>query len=90
MPREKTFYRGREYQDVIHHSTNTVFSFMDRIKILFGKRVYIESEIYCNNEMVNVVGSEAKTFVSRWFVPKRSKGQGELMKSPVNMCNEPV
>lgn len=70
--------RWIEYNDVIHHTTDTRFSFWDRIKILLGKTVYINSEIYCKEE-VSVVASEANTHVAR-LLPSKPKG---LMYEPV-------
>lgn len=81
MPKEKTFFKGREYQDVIHHHTHSVFCFWDRVRILFGAKVYIDSQLYCNNEFVHVVGSEAKTWVARLF-PQKQRGGLEIMASP--------
>jgi hypothetical protein len=80
--KEKTFFKGREYQDVIHHNTTSQFLFADRIRILFGAKVYINSKLFCNNEYVHVVGSEADTFVARLFPKKRNGGEEIIMSSP--------
>lgn len=53
----------------IFHTTNTVFDFWDRVKILFGKRVKIESTITVN-AMCNVIKSEAKTIVFPFIKPR--------------------
>lgn len=70
----KKTIKGREieYLDVIHHTTYTKFNFWDRIKILLGKEVITNSEIYTQNEC-KIVGSEAKSSISPLIV-KKSKG----------------
>lgn len=62
---QKKTINGREFEygDVVIHTTYTRFSFWDRIKILFGKQVTIQSEIYCQEPIVSVMGSEARTSV---------------------------
>lgn len=61
---EKTILNGREieYNDVIHHHTDTHFDWKDRIKILFTGRCRIHSEIY-TMEVVNVRGSRATVYI---------------------------
>lgn len=70
-----------EYLDVIHHHTTTKFKMWDRIKILFGKEAVTQSEIYSAHEDCRILGSEAKTYVKKFFY-KKSKGGAEL--SPQN------
>lgn len=54
--------------DIIHHTTRTVFNFKDRLKILFGGEVTINSEIETEHEQCLVKRSSAKTHVySRLF-----------------------
>lgn len=76
------------HKDVIFHTTTTVFSFIDRIRILFGKKVYIQSDLYTMNDEAKVVGSCATTRVERIFPTKRNVGRGlELNSQEVNHEN---
>ena len=60
-----TLQDGRtiEHLDVIHNRTYTSFSFRDKIKILFGAKVTIDSEIFTMNERVDVSGSQSRASV---------------------------
>ncbi len=51
-----------EYKDIIYHTTITTFDFWDRIKILFGKKLTINSNIYVSNATF-VITSEAKPHI---------------------------
>lgn len=62
-----------EYLDVVYHCTTTRFSFWDRIKILLGKPVIVDSEIYTLNEEVVILGSQSKSYVPV-LIPKKQKG----------------
>lgn len=74
--------KGRliEYGDVVIHNTMTRFSFWDRIRILFGKTVHIQSDIYCKEDVVSVMGAEARTSVER-FIKRKQKGGMECLSS---------
>lgn len=48
--------------DTIHHETHTVFSLMDRLRILFCKKIISVSKIN-TAQPVNVIYSEAKVTV---------------------------
>ena len=80
--------REIEYLDVIHHITRTKFKMWDRIKILLGKEVVTESELYTLHENCQIVGSEAKTYVVR-LMPRKLKegmfvmGEHDEMKGEV-------
>ena len=64
MP-DKKILNGREieFSDVIHHHTETIYGWKDRIRILFGRKSITVSKIY-TKERCNVVGSEASVYVS--------------------------
>lgn len=66
--------RTFEYGDEIIHITTSKFSFLDRIKILFGKEVTIQSSIYTKDPVVSCMGSEARTTVAPFFKPKQRGG----------------
>jgi hypothetical protein len=92
--RKKTINGGEvEYLDVVHHITITKFKFWDRIKILFGKEVTTYSEIYTQNELCKVVGSEAKTHVAP-LIKRKSVGMmhscisEEIEQNGNNLTNE--
>jgi hypothetical protein len=74
--------REIEYLDVVHHTTRTKFKMWDRIKILLGKEVVTESELFTQHEHCLVVGSEAKSYVIR-LIPRKSKGMMS-MAEPLN------
>lgn len=73
--------RKVNYLDVIHHTTTTHLNFWDRIKVLLGKEIIVQSEIYTQHEHCIVVGSEAKGFVPR-LIPKKQKGGFEISLAP--------
>lgn len=50
--------------DVIHHTTRTRFSFVDRLKILIGGEVVTDSEIETGHEHCIVKKSSAKSYVN--------------------------
>lgn len=62
-----------EYLDVVHHTTTTKFGFWDRIKILLGKEVITNSELYTDHEHCIIVGSTAKTHVPP-IITRKQKG----------------
>jgi len=70
--------RTFDHKDVIHNHVTTYFSFVDRLKILFGKPVYSHSEIYTMDDEVNIVFSTTKTRVSDWFPKKNIGGMVKL------------
>ena len=84
MKIERTIVDGKEIEhlDVIHHSTTTEFGFKDRIKILFGAKIFIDSKIYTKNEYCSVVIAEAKGHTSRLF--KRRKQKGLQLKDSID------
>ena len=59
----------------------------DRVKILLGKEVTIDSKIYATHERCGVVGSESKPNVAPFFVNKR---QGGLLEEVVSIDNKDV
>ncbi len=77
MSKNKIEINGRtiEYLDVVHHRTVTKFGFWDRIKILFGKEVITNSELYTDHEHCIVLGSTAKTHIPPMII-RKSKGGG--------------
>lgn len=56
-------------QSKIHHSTFHKFSFLDRIKILIGKELRVDSEIEISKEVITG-RSKARTFIPPFF-PRR-------------------
>lgn len=58
-----------EFNDTIHHHTETKYDWKDRIRILFGRMSHTHSQIY-TKEIVNVVGSEATVRVQPIFKRK--------------------
>jgi hypothetical protein len=70
--------------DVIYHTTTTKFKLIDRVKILLGSNVQVNSEIECRNESVLVVKSSANANIVLpvWLQKLRQrffKGQGEVI-----------
>jgi len=65
------------YLDVVHHTTTTRFSLWDRIKILFGEKVIVESKLYTAEEC-NIVATEIKTRVApmNTMITIGTKGEG--------------
>ncbi len=82
--REKTTINGKEIEhlDVVFHTTRTKFRMWDRIKILLGKEVVIESELYTMHEHCKIAGSKAKGYVPKLF-PSKEKG-GIFMMAELN------
>ncbi len=59
----------------IYHNTNHVFSFTDRVRILFGKKLTVYSEI-STKEDVEILGeASCKTLVDKIF-PRKLIGAG--------------
>ncbi|WP_272149120.1 hypothetical protein [Tenacibaculum aiptasiae] len=56
-------------QSKIHHSTFHKFSFLNRIKILIGKELRVDSEIEISEEVV-IGESKARAFIAPLF-PRR-------------------
>ncbi len=86
-PETKTI-NGRviTYSDVIHHDTHTVFGFMDRVRILFGKKATISSELYTKEE-VNVLACEVKSYCQPIFKKRRKVFVSVDNKNPINATN---
>lgn len=60
-----------EYQDAVFHSVNNVtFSFIDRIKFLFGFKFSIDTTIYTLNEKIDVVYTETTISIPNLFPSK--------------------
>lgn len=53
----------------IFHNSAIEFSFLDRIKILFGQKIKIESEIYVDGE-VEILKSETSTRIFKYIKEK--------------------
>lgn len=72
---EKTLVNGIEiyHQDIIFHTTITKLSFMDTIRVLFGKKIHVKSRIFTDNENIIIVGSDITEFVEN-IIPKKEKG----------------
>lgn len=73
-----------QYRDEIYHNTVTVLDFWDRIRVLFGKPIRINSTIY-TRDAVDVVGCFAKPTVDKIFKRKSKggeKGCGEIIGAP--------
>lgn len=66
-------------KDVIYNTSTMQFGFWDRVKILYGKKVITNLQIYCEVPDACVIGTEAKTFVQDLFPGRTqwSKGGGE-------------
>lgn len=82
----KKSVNGREIQfnDTIHHHTETKYDWKDRIRILFGRISHTHSEIY-TKEWCNVAGSEATVRVSPLFKRKpRVMGLSSIDKTNNN------
>jgi len=79
LNRKEVNGRWIKYLDVIYHSTVSQFGFWDRVKILFGREVRIESELFTMNLHSKIVTSGANTFVPPLFRnPLRKKRKGGL------------
>lgn len=70
-------------KDIIYHHTTSQFGFMDRIRILFGKKVHIHSTLNTDQEKVDILSSSAMTVVEK-IIPRRtqwmSHGMGEISR----------
>lgn len=71
------------FRDMIKHTVQAKFTMWQRIKILFGKPVYINSSIYLKERGTVVVASEASNHVPPLFRSKKAKQQiiDQLKKS---------
>lgn len=72
--------------DVIHNTTETKFSFVDRLKLLIGGKSITRVEIETDNEIVHVKKTTARTHVQypEWInrIRLRNKtGYGEPLMS---------
>lgn len=78
MKKQKVTIEGKEieHQDVIHHNTITSLSFKDRLRVLFGKKIHVESRIYTDHEYCLVLGSDSKTYVEKIYQRKPKGGYG--------------
>ena len=74
MEQQTKMINGRliSYNDVIYHTTYSVFGFWDRLRILFGKELRVSSELY-TKEPCSVLGSEAKAHVSPFIKEKNTR-----------------
>jgi hypothetical protein len=53
----------KKYEDIIFTSSETHFSFIDRIKILFGKKCIVKTQIYTKHETI-VLFTESQTIIN--------------------------
>jgi len=65
-----------EHLDVIISTTTTTFSWRDRVRILFGKKLTTTTNIYTMHDHCQVVASEAKTVVEP--IRKRKEEQDTI------------
>lgn len=65
-----TTFDPSQAKDQVNYTTITGFAFWDRIRILFGKQLTINSVIYTNTP-VDVLGSTAAPAVARLFNPQQ-------------------
>lgn len=71
---EKTINsRTFEYRDCIFNRTKIKLSFWDRIKVLFGKEIFSDVDIYVMNEEAEVVFTDSRVSVPKIFKKKPSK-----------------
>lgn len=70
-----------EYGDEVIHTTTTIFGFWDRVKILFGRQLTIQSSIYVKEPEISCMASEATARVAPFFKPKQRGGGVELCMS---------
>jgi len=73
--------------EVIYNETVIKFSFWDRIRILFGKKVRVNIQIMCKELPVTVLSTTAKTTVDRIF-PRKGAGQGLVSPNDKTATNE--
>lgn len=66
------------WEDDIIHNVTVHLSFCDRVKVLFGKTLYVDGRIKCEYAPGRVEGS-SKPWVARWF-PTREQGQSEIAR----------
>jgi len=59
--------------DTIYHNTFHTFGLIDRIRLLFGKKMIVKSEIEINWEARMTGGSKAQTFIEPIFPRKLKK-----------------
>lgn len=64
-----------EYLDVVHHRTTTKFKGWDKIKILFGREVIVNSQLFTKHEHCQVICSEAIAHVAP-MIKRKSTGKG--------------
>jgi hypothetical protein len=70
-----------DYLDVVHHTTTTKFKMWDRIKILFGKEIITQSELYTNHDHCLILGTTAKSYVPPII---RRKEKGGVCMTPMD------
>ncbi len=58
----------------IYNKTTTSFSFSDRIKILFGKKLIIDTTIKCDVDDINVLDTKSHTHIEPFI-----KRKGEIL-----------
>ncbi len=73
-----------EFGGKIHHTTVTMLSWWDRIKVLLGRKIIIDSDIICEQGDVRVIVSSAKTKVEPLFRRKPKGAVQFAMASPEN------
>lgn len=65
-------------RDTIYHNTTTHLSFWNRVKVLLGKPVIVESEIIvetpCENGFLRIVGKGVSRPIIPSLFPKKQKG----------------
>lgn len=66
------------HKEVVFNHTITTFSLRERIRILFGKKVFVNSDIFTFNDEVQVVASQSTSYVEP-FRKKSRGGFGEVM-----------
>lgn len=83
-PEKTKMVQGRQivYKDVVHSNITVKFGCMDRIRILFGRKVYVESTVYTAHDECLVVGSESKAWAEPIFI-KKEGGMSEIAPPPV-------
>ena len=64
-------------ENIIYHNTFHKFNIWDRIKILLGRELMVQSEIETEGEAKITGQSSAKAFVAPLFSKKRKAGYGD-------------
>ena len=81
------YNKNSKQMDVIHNTTITTFSFIDRMKILIGGKAVTNIDIETYNLEVHIKHTKSRTSVTLpgWITAlnRKPRGQGELMS-----CND--